>query len=180
MSENKIKHKEGYIPGLHRRVFTDPVLLIAFGFGFGLSKKAPGTFGTLPGIALVFLLYWAAYQLSMPSQYIIVLALVILAPLSVRICGMASEKLGVHDYGGIVLDEVIGIMIPFTILPVNWLTLLIAFIWFRFFDALKPWPISWMDRNIGGGFGIVFDDVAAGLVATVASIYTIKALSHFM
>lgn len=177
--KNTIKLKTGYVAGLHKRVFSDPLLMLAFGFGFGLTKRAPGTFGTIPGVAIVLIFHWMACQISLPSQYIIALALIILTPLAVYVCGRASEKLGVHDYGGIVFDEIIGIMIPFAILPANGLTLLIAFIWFRIFDAIKPWPISWMDRNIGGGFGIVFDDVAAGLVATVATFYTVNWLSNF-
>ncbi|MCW8831483.1 MAG: phosphatidylglycerophosphatase A, partial [Gammaproteobacteria bacterium] len=85
--------------------------------------------------------------------------------IGIWICNYASRKLGVHDHPGIVIDEVAGFLITMFAVPSGWQWLLAGFVLFRFFDALKPWPISWMDKNISGGFGIMIDDVAAGLVS---------------
>ncbi len=135
-----------------------PLLLLAFGFGSGLSPKAPGTMGTLAAIPLWYLLA----QLSQPA-YILVVALC--AIVGIFICGSAADKLGVHDHGGIVWDEIVGFWITMTFLPATYVYALLGFVLFRLFDILKPWPISWLDKNIGGGLGIMIDDVVAGLAA---------------
>ena len=135
-----------------------PILLLAFGFGSGLSPKAPGTMGTLAAIPLWYLLA----QLSQPA-YILVVALC--AIVGIFICGSAADRLGVHDHGGIVWDEIVGFWITMTFLPATYVYALLGFVLFRLFDILKPWPISWLDKNIGGGLGIMIDDVVAGLAA---------------
>jgi phosphatidylglycerophosphatase A len=73
--------------------------------------------------------------------------------------------LGVHDHGGIVWDEFVGFWIAMAALPVTWQSLILGFVLFRLFDILKPWPISWLDRRVSGGFGIMIDDVIAGIAA---------------
>ena len=139
-----------------RTVFTDPVHFLAFGFGSGLSPKAPGTMGTLAAIPLYLLMS----QLSLPTYT----ALVIIACIAgIWICGRASEQLKVHDHGGIVWDEFVGFWITMWALPTTWLTVLLGFVVFRFFDVLKPWPIKLLDKNVSGGFGIMVDDVLAGI-----------------
>ena len=135
-----------------------PVLLLAFGFGSGLSPKAPGTMGTIMAIPLWYLLV----QLP-PQAYVLVVA--ICAVVGVFICGSAADKLGVHDHGGIVWDEFVGFWITMAFLPVSYVTLISGFVFFRLFDIFKPWPISWLDKNMGGGLGIMIDDVVAGLAA---------------
>ena len=117
-----------------------PILLLAFGFGSGLSPKAPGTMGTLAAIPLWYLLA----QLSQPA-YILVVAL----------CAIV----------GIFWDEFVGFWITMTFLPATYVYALLGFVLFRLFDIFKPWPISWLDKNIGGGLGIMIDDVVAGLAA---------------
>ena len=137
-----------------------PILLLAFGFGSGLSPKAPGTMGTLAAIPLWYLLA----QLSQPA-YILVVALC--AIVGIFICGSAADKLGVHDHGGIVWDEIVGFWITMTFLPATYVYALLGFVLFRLFDILKPWPISWIDKKVAGGFGIMLDDVIAGVMAAL-------------
>lgn len=150
-----------------RQVFTDPLMFAAFGFGTGLSPKAPGTVGTLVGIPFFLLMH----NMSLMHYLLMTTALYILG---CGLCGYAADKLGVHDHGGIVWDEVVGFLV--TMLPVyfiqpeaGWMTLpailLAGFVVFRVFDILKPPPIRWADRRLPGGFGIMFDDLLAGLYA---------------
>ena len=98
--------------------------------------------------------------------------------IGVYICGVASEKLGVHDHGGIVWDEFVGLWITMICLPVSWLSIILGFGLFRFFDIVKPWPISWADKNVSGGLGIMLDDVFAGFAAA-ASIALIQQIGFF-
>ncbi len=131
---------------------------LAFGFGSGLAKKAPGTWGTLVGLAFVPLLHLLPLWL----------ALLVIAGASVFgiwLCGRVATDLGVHDHGGIVWDEIVGIWITLIFLPNTWLWLALGFIAFRVLDIAKPWPISLLDRNVGGGLGIMVDDMLAGVIA---------------
>jgi|TARA_B110000495_G_scaffold198271_1_gene209796 phosphatidylglycerophosphatase A len=149
-------------------LLKSPVMLLAFGFGSGLSPKAPGTVGSLFGLVLwVFLA-----KLSLPFYlgFVTVSTLV-----GIYICGAAADRLGVHDHGGIVWDEFVGLWIAMAALPVSWLSITLGFGLFRLFDIFKPWPIRWMDKNISGGLGIMIDDIAAG-VATAGSIGLIDLL----
>lgn len=156
------------IPNLAARVWRDPVLWLAFGFGTGLAPAAPGTVGTLPGLGLAVLLAMLATALGLPLFVVVLLALIILIPMGIGLCGSASRRLGVHDHGGIVFDEIVGVLIPFLLVPATPLTLLLAFLWFRLFDIVKPWPIRWLDRHVQGGWGIMVDDLLAGVFAAVA------------
>ena len=157
--------KNPKIPRLAGRVWRDPVLWLAFGFGTGLAPKAPGTVGTLPGIVLAAIVGGLA---GSAAPVVILLMLMLLIPLGVWLCGEASRRLGVHDYGGIVFDEVVGVLIPFLVLPITPVNLLLGFLAFRLFDVWKPWPISWLDRRVHGGLGIMIDDLLAGAYALAA------------
>jgi len=132
--------------------------LLAFGFGSGLSPKAPGTMGTLAAIPL----WWLLAQLPLTSYLIVVL---LAAVVGITICGRAAEQMGVHDHGGIVWDEFVGFWIAMAALPITWQSVVLGFVLFRLFDILKPWPISWLDKKVSGGFGIMIDDVIAGFAA---------------
>jgi len=136
----------------------DPVVFIALGLGSGLSPKAPGTAGTLLTVPLVYFLQ---------QQPIMIYAAVTLFVLLTGswVCGYAANKLQVHDHSGIVYDEVAGFLITMMFAPKGWWWMLLGFALFRFFDAVKPWPISWLDKNVHGGFGIMVDDVLAGLIS---------------
>jgi phosphatidylglycerophosphatase A len=95
--------------------------------------------------------------------YLVLTALLGLA--GIWLCGYTARALGVHDHGGIVWDEIVGLLITLIAVPPDWRWLLAGFLLFRLFDILKPWPIRWLDRRVGGGFGIMIDDVLAGLFA---------------
>jgi phosphatidylglycerophosphatase A len=150
----------------------NPVHFLAFGFGSGLAAKMPGTFGTLAALPLVVLLS----HFSSFSVYLIVTILVCV--LGIWICGKTAEDMGVHDDPSIVWDEVAGMLITMLAVPLSWQTVLVGFMLFRFFDILKPWPISYLDKHVHGGFGIMIDDVLAGLFA-VGIIHILLALRWF-
>ena len=119
---------------------------MAFGFGSGFSKKAPGTCGTVVGIPIYWLLGLAFF-------------------IGVRICQRVSEELGVEDYPGIVWDEIVGYLVTMFSLPHTLTWIVLGFALFRLLDILKPQPLRWIDRQIYGGWGIMLDDLLAGLAA---------------
>ncbi len=135
-----------------------PVQLIAFGFGAGLAPSAPGTFGTIAALPL----YWLMSQLAL-GYYTLLVALAFLG--GIWVCEAASKELQVHDHPGIVWDEFVGLWITLWALPVEWTWMLAGFVMFRIFDIAKPWPIGWLDKRVKGGFGIMIDDVLAGIMA---------------
>ena len=139
-------------------LLTSPVHFLAFGLGSGLAPKAPGTFGTLAAVPF----YWL---LAMLPLWAYGLAVVMAAIAGVWICGESSRRLGVHDHGGIVWDEFVGLWITLFAAPQGWLWLIVGFALFRLFDIWKPWPICMADRQVSGGFGIMLDDILAGLYA---------------
>ncbi len=150
-------------------IMTDPIHFLAFGFGSGLAPKAPGTFGSVVGALIAWCMLWLA-----PMHY--VLLTIIMFGIGVWLCGASSAKLGVHDHSGIVWDEIVGMMITYFLIPKGWIWLVLGFMLFRFFDVLKPWPISWLDKRVHGGFGIMIDDVIAG----VFSLAVLQLLSRFL
>lgn len=142
-----------------KELSRNPVHLLAFGFGSGLLKPAPGTWGTLAGL----LLYYPLARLPAP---LLAVFLVVAFVGGCGLCGRTSRDLGVHDFGGIVWDEMVAIWLllayypSFTAQP-GWLRALLAFLSFRLFDIWKPWPIKFFDRRLETGFGIMFDDLLA-------------------
>ena len=144
--------------GINIKHLKDPVVLIAVGFGSGLAPKAPGTAGTLIAIPLYLLMQ------SLPLiSYLLITTCLFIA--GIWICAYSAEKLGVHDHPSIVFDEIVGYLITMVAAPEGWQLIIVGFVLFRLLDAIKPWPISWFDRNITGGMGIMVDDVVAGIVA---------------
>ncbi|MDO9168798.1 MAG: phosphatidylglycerophosphatase A [Methylobacter sp.] len=141
-----------------KQILSDPILFLAFGFGSGLAKKAPGTMGTLAAIPV----YWVFAQSNL---FIYSLLTLIVTLVGIPICDIAAKKLDEHDFGGIVWDEIAGYLITLWFVPFSWQAVILGFILFRFFDILKPWPIKWIDRQIHGGLGIMLDDVLAGIFA---------------
>lgn len=158
-------------PTIPPAALKDPVILLATGFGAGLLRPAPGTWGTVAALPLIGLLLWMPLWLAWPL-------LLLLCLVGIPLCSAAGERLGVSDHGGIVYDEIAGWAL--TVLLLAWLessldafgplTLLASFLAFRFFDIVKPWPVSWADRAAGGGLGVMLDDLLAALyaAATVA------------
>lgn len=149
-----------------RLILTTPEHLIAFGFGAGLAPRAPGTFGTLVGIPFWLALGWLPLE-------VYAVALLLLFVFGCWVCGASSRLLQVHDYPGFVFDEIVGFLITcLALMPElggpQWhpaLALSAAFLLFRLFDVLKPWPIRLLDRHVHGGFGIMVDDALAGVFA---------------
>ena len=136
----------------------NPIHFLALGFGSGLSPKAPGTMGTLAAIPLFLLCSY--FSLS-----IFIAITVFISIVGIWICDKASKDAGVHDHGAIVWDEIAGFFITMIAIPVSIETVVVGFVLFRIFDIIKPWPISYIDKKVSGGFGIMLDDVIAGILA---------------
>ena len=137
-----------------------PVNWLAFGFGAGLAPKAPGTFGTLVAVPI----YWLIQDWP-PALYLGWLALTF--AVGVYLCDRCAKDMGVHDHPGIVWDEMLGYWLTMAFAPAGWAWMLYGFVLFRIFDIAKPWPISWIDRRVHGGMGIMLDDVLAAVFALI-------------
>jgi len=143
-----------------RTVLTDPVHLLAFGFGVGLSPIAPGTVGSLLGVVLA----WLTLDLDLIVQIGIAAAMF---AAGIWICGNSSRRLGEHDPGGIVWDEIAAMYATLLVAPATITAWILAFGLFRAFDIVKPWPIRELDHRLGGGLGIMLDDLVAALYAAI-------------
>lgn len=146
-----------------RFVFSHPIHCLAFGFGSGLLKPGPGTWGTLVALPLAAL--WCAS--GWPMHWLAWLCIPLFM-VGIPICGITGRALGVHDHGGIVFDEIVAMLALLALVPGGWLSWLLAFGLFRLFDILKPWPIRWLDAKVQGGFGVMLDDALAAVFAGVA------------
>ncbi|MDO5639928.1 MAG: phosphatidylglycerophosphatase A [Neisseria sp.] len=135
-----------------------PLCLLGFGFGSGLAPFAPGTFGTLPALPIAFMLYLAGV-----SGWWLAALCGVLFVWGIKICSHTERELGIQDYGGIVWDEIVAMLLVLAFTPFYWGWWLAAFVLFRLFDAVKPWPIKWFDARVHGGFGIMLDDLIAAL-----------------
>ncbi|URJ28486.1 phosphatidylglycerophosphatase A [Blochmannia endosymbiont of Camponotus sp. C-046] len=147
--------------------------LFATGFGLGTISCLPvGTVASLLAIPI-----WWILMYLFPFQFYF-LFLIIGIGLGIYFCDHTTKIIGIHDPQSIVWDEFIGMWITLSVVPVpihnNWLWTIIAFLLFRIFDIVKPWPISWCDREIKGGFGIIIDDI----LASILSICIILLLMH--
>ncbi len=159
-----------------RDILRNPTHFFAFGCGSGLIRPAPGTWGTLLG-TILFLPFFALFSaiLSFFLIYPIIVAVFLIASFAVGIylCGKTAEDFGVHDHSGIVWDEFVGIWLVQLTIPHTFYeqwdifyTFTAAFLLFRLFDIWKPTPIGWLDKNTKGGFGIMIDDIVAGIYAS--------------
>ena len=161
-----------------RLILTTWEHLVAFGGGAGLSPKAPGTVGTLLAIPVFIAIHWLPV-----AAYLVVVAA--LFAFGVWVCGRSARMLGIHDSPGIVFDEIVGYLV--TAIPLipalginsghRVLWVLAAFAIFRFFDIVKPWPIKRLDASVHGGFGIMLDDLVAGLYGA-AVLLVLRLLAH--
>ena len=151
----------------------NPIHILALGLGSGLLKPAPGTWGTLIAVPLY-------YPLSLLSLQHYILAVFIAFLAGIYFCGKTASDIGVHDHGSIVWDEFVGLWITLAFIPVehHWYWVVAGFIFFRFFDIVKPFPISILDRKLHGGIGIMLDDVIAGFYA-MACIVIAEEVWHF-
>jgi phosphatidylglycerophosphatase A len=138
------------------------ITFLATGAYVGLIPIAPGTFGSV--LALPLLVAIAALRLS-PS--VVVLAIVAVAALAMLVCERAGALYEDADSSRIVLDEVCGMLVAGALLPPTPRVLLLAFVLFRVFDIVKPFPARYLDRQVRNGFGVVADDLVAGLYANL-------------
>ena len=145
---------------LHGLNLVNPIHFLAVGLGSGLAKKAPGTFGTLAAVPI----YWLMSSLPVEMYALIV---VLASLFGFWICHVTSRDMGVHDHKAIVWDEFVGYWITLFMVPFSIQWAILGFVLFRFFDILKPFPISWVDKNISGGFGIMLDDILAGICSAL-------------
>jgi phosphatidylglycerophosphatase A len=145
---------------LRQKVLSDPVMLLAFGLGTGLAPKAPGTFGSLFGLALA----WWTLPLGFELRLMVAIALI---ASGFWLCGEAARRIGVHDHPGIVWDEIAAMYLVLLAAPPEIITWGLGFALFRLFDIWKPWPIRDLDHRLGGGPGIMLDDIVAALYAAV-------------
>ena len=161
---------------------------LGIGLGSGLPKRAAGTWGTVGGLVVAIPMLWLGFWGFLAVT-------VVGALVGSYICGKTSDLMCVHDDPHIVWDEWVGMWV--SLLPILWLhfyddallqghklSLLLlyfaAFVAFRFFDILKPFPIKWVDKNVSGGFGILIDDILAGLMAGVVLIAFISVLITYV
>ena len=141
-------------------LFSHPAHFFGLGLGSGLTGFAPGTFGTLAAIPL--------WLLIAEQSFVIQCAVILIASIvGIYFCGKTADDLGAHDHGAIVWDEFVGFWITMLFVPTGWLWIFFAFVMFRLLDILKPWPISYFDKQVHGGLGIMLDDIIAGLLAGI-------------
>lgn len=144
-----------------RALLSHPAGWIATALGAGLLPKAPGTAGSL----VALLPWWFLMRDLAPGWYALIL--VVGFVLGVWACAVSGRRLGVDDHGALVWDEVIGMWIALFAAPNGGWWMVAAFLLFRLFDIWKPWPIRVADRRVHGGFGVMFDDVLAGVYALI-------------
>jgi phosphatidylglycerophosphatase A len=141
-----------------RSVWTNPIHFIACGFGVGLIPIMPGTFGTMLGVLF--------YLILIKLPFLFFLFMVLLMNIAgIYLCGKVNKDLNTQDHPAAVWDEIAAFPIVMLATPPTWYYILIGFILFRFFDILKPFPISYLDKNIHGGFGVMLDDIVAALIS---------------
>ena len=154
-------------------LLAHPAHFFGLGFGSGLASKAPGTFGTLVG----FPLFWLIFNYSFDVQLIIIAALFLVG---VYFCDVTGKALGVADHGGIVWDEIVAMMLVLAVTPPYWLSWLVAFLLFRLFDIWKPFPIKQFDAKLKNGFGVMFDDLLAAIYAIISLKLILWAITAFL
>ena len=147
-----------------RFLVAHPAHFIALGFGAGLAPKAPGTFGTLLGGAI----FWLLAQ-AMPPFFVAFVAIPLFF-VGIWACDVTGRHLGVQDHGAMVWDEVVAFLPLAALASASLLMQLVAFGLFRLFDIWKPFPIRHFERNVKGGFGVMLDDLIAASYAYVGII----------
>ena len=139
-------------------LFQHPAHFFALGFGSGLAPKAPGTFGTLVGLPL----FWLISSYALNTQLIIITSLFMIG---IYFCDKTGKALGVADHGAIVWDEIVAMMLVLAFTPLAAIWWLVAFLLFRLFDIWKPFPVCYADAHFKNGFGVMFDDLLAAIYA---------------
>ena len=141
--------------------FFHPTSLVSTWFGFGLLRPAPGTWGSVAALPFAWVaLTYGGWPLLLGMS-------VALLILGIRTSSDYAEASGDSDPRSVVVDEVVGMWIALLTAPMTGQGFLLAFLFFRFYDILKPWPVSWADKSLKGGTGIMLDDVIAGIYAAI-------------
>lgn len=149
-------------------MLSSPTHLLSLGFGAGLAPVAPGTFGTLVGFPVFLLLTSVPLNLKFALYFVLFL-------IGCWLCGKTGDALGKHDHSAIVWDEIVAMAIVLEFTPAHWIWWIVAFLLFRLFDIIKPWPVSLADNAHGsspftGGLFVMLDDILAALYAIAAII----------
>lgn len=147
-------------PPVPDSIWQKPSHFIAFGFGSGAIPFAPGTFGTLVAVPLYLLMQSLSHGL-----YLFLLLLIIIG--SSWLCDKVSNEIGVEDHQGMCLDEIVGFLVTMYAAPHGIKWIILGFIFFRIYDIWKPWPIQFIDEKVKNGFGMILDDVLAGIYALI-------------
>lgn len=159
-------------PAIGWRQWRDPEVVLVCGLGSGFVPRAPGTAGSLAAIVL----WWVLLaDLAWPWQ-LAVIALVTVW--GTWLVGRVQRRYGVTDPSAIVVDEFAGQWIALLALPASPWMVLAAFGLFRLFDIWKPWPVGMLERRVGGAFGVMVDDLAAGLLALAVLQFTLCILQN--
>jgi phosphatidylglycerophosphatase A len=158
----KLKKQHQRADAIARLDIHNPLHVLAVGLGSGLAPKAPGTFGTLAAVVLYLVLGMGYWNLTFYAW-----AMVVAFGLGVWFCHAAAKAIGVPDHGSIVWDEFVGFWITMFAAPTGFGWVVAGFCLFRLFDIIKPWPIRWLDQYVKGGFGIMIDDVIAGIFSCI-------------
>ncbi len=154
------------------RQWRDPEVVLVCGLGSGFSPRAPGTVGSVVAVAI----WWLALSsLPLPAQLVVI---AIVTALGTWLTGRVQRRYGVTDPSAIVVDEFAGQWIALLAVPQNPWMVLAAFGLFRLFDIWKPWPVGMLERRIGGAFGVMVDDLAAGVMALAVLQFTLCGLQH--
>lgn len=143
-----------------RFLIAHPAHFFALGFGSGLARFAPGTAGSL----VAWPIAWVVAPLPPLAQVTIIATLF---AIGCYLCAITSRNLGVADHGSIVWDEIVAMMLVLAFTPFSWIWWLVAFLLFRLFDIWKPYPIRQFDAKLKNGFGVMFDDLLAGIYALI-------------
>lgn len=143
-----------------RSVWQKPSYFIAFGFGSGAVPFAPGTFGTLMAIP-----FYLAMQSLSHLMYLFLVVIITIA--SMWLCDKVTKEINVQDHSGMCLDEIVGYLVTMYAAPHGFIWIALGFLLFRLFDIWKPWPISYIDKHVHGGIGIILDDVLAGIYSLI-------------
>ena len=149
------KHDRSYLKNISLK---NPWHLIALGLGSGLFPKAPGTMGSFAAIPLCIILMYLGWEWTLAAA-------IVTFAVGCYASEVTEKAMGMHDNSAIVIDEFDGMFISVLFFPAQWQFAFLAFVLFRIFDVLKPFPIGFIDKRVGGGFGVMIDDVIAGLFA---------------
>ncbi len=156
----KLRTSKKDAPPVPEIVWKDPVWFFAFGLGSGAMPFMPGTFGTLMAIPFYLLLQ----PLSLTAYLIFVIVFIAASSWASERC---SRDIQFHDHPGMCIDEFAGFFVTMIHAPHGWGWVLYGFLLFRLFDIWKPWPIHVLDEKVHGGFGMILDDVVAGIFACI-------------